>query len=86
MSRLGWLPFLFLECQEPKSADYTPPSLVVKTQRCRGGWWLLPRGAAPQVARQAIKLRLGAGGWFVVGVWFFLVPTHVRGLRRPAFA
>ena len=83
---LGKWPFLFLNCQEAQRADYMPQYLGVKPQRCRGGWWLLPRGAAPQGARQAIKLRLGAGGCFVVGVWFFLVPTHVRGLRRPAFA
>ena len=62
MSRPGWLPFLFLECQEPKSADYTPPSLVVKTLRCRGGWWLCCREEPLHKERKAARLQLGTGG------------------------
>ena len=89
MSRLGWLPFLFLECQEPKSADYMPPSLVAKTLRCRGGWWLCCRKEPLHKEREAARLQFGAGGCFVVGVRLFLVPkpgpatSMARGLRRP---
>ena len=89
MSRLGWLPFLFLECQEPKSADYMPPSLVAKTLRCRGGWWLCCRKEPLHKEREAARLRFDAGGCFVVGVWLFLVTkpgpatTMARGLPHP---